>query len=89
MSLPLGAMGRSVVCNWRHFLVILACYFKGVYSFGQLRRFWYILHMYKAATCLHGTIEACSTTRVLGVLSSAFSLNASACQGACKGLRFK
>ena len=34
-------------------------------------------------------LEACSTMRALGVLSSAFSLNASARQGACKRLRFK
>ena len=33
--------------------------------------------------------EACSTMRALGVLSGAFSLNASARQGACKCLRFK
>ena len=35
------------------------------------------------------TSEACSTMRALGVLSSAFSLNASAHQGACKRSRFK
>ena len=33
--------------------------------------------------------EACSTVRALGVLSSAFSLNASARQGAGKRSRFK
>ena len=33
--------------------------------------------------------EACSTMRALGVLSSAFSLNASARQGVCKRSRFK
>ena len=33
--------------------------------------------------------EACSTMRALGVLSSAFSLNANARQGACKRSRFK
>ena len=33
--------------------------------------------------------ETCSTMRALGVLSSAFSLKASACQGACKCSRFK
>ena len=33
--------------------------------------------------------ETCSTMRALGVLSSAFSLNASARQGACKRSIFK
>ena len=41
-------------------------------------------------TCINYPIpEACSTMQALRVLSSAFSLNASARQGACKRSRFK
>ena len=40
-------------------------------------------------TCRNLNNEACSTIRALRVLSSAFSLNTSARQGACKRSRFK
>ena len=50
--------------------------FERIVSFGKLFLFKFIT-------------EACSTMRALGVLSSAFYLNASARQGAFKHLQFK